>query len=141
MKKRLSAILSMGVVAVFVLTVLGGCAATQGKGKGSKPQVSVSPAEVKGAGTLAISGKGFKPNQEVEIWTMLGGVLSDISSLVKPKVEKTNGKGAFSAKWKISKRTARLLKTGSFPIIVADKDGNKLASAEFKFEKAKKKKK
>lgn len=138
MKKIHSAVLGMGVIAVFFLTVLGGCAATQGKGK--KPQVSVSPAEVKGAGTLAISGSGFKPNQEVEIWTMLGGVLSDISSLVKPKISKTNDKGAFAAKWKISRRTARLLKTGSFPIIVADKDGQKLASAEYKYEKVKKKK-
>jgi len=139
MKERLRAILGMGVVAVFVLTVLGGCAATQMKG--SKAKVSVKPAEVKGAGTLVISGSGFKPNQNVAVQTMLGGVLSDISFLVKPKLMKADAKGAFTTKWKISKRTGRLLKTGSYPITIVDGDGKKLASSKYKYEKAKKKKK
>ncbi len=135
MKKKLNGnFLGMGVAAVFFLTVLGGCAAT-------KPQVSLSPEKVKGAETLVISGSGFKANQKVAVMTMMGGVLSDISLLLKPKVKKADDKGAFTAKWKLKTRYSKLLKIGSNPITIVDKDGKKLASSKFKYEKGKKKKK
>ncbi len=129
-----------GIVAIaFFLAVLGSSAAAQYQM--SKPQVSVSPEKVKGAGTLAISGSGFKANQKVAVMTMMGGVLSDISFLVKPKLKKADDQGAFTAKWKLKKRYGKLLKTGSNPIIIVDKDGKELASSKFNYEKKKKKKK
>jgi hypothetical protein len=61
----------------------------------------------------------------------MGGVLSDVSFLAKPAIEKADDKGMVSSTWKIRGRTIkRLLKPGEHMVELVDADGNTLASAK-----------
>jgi hypothetical protein len=148
-KERLARI--SGVVAIaFFLAVLGSGFSLPFSGESGVsvaiaggPMVSVSPLPVKPKkGKVSIAGSGFKPNQAIGIRIFMGGVLSDISYLVKPKVEKTNEFGAFGATWGLNREFKRkLLKAGTtYEIAVVDEDGNTLATAPFMVDKAAKKK-
>jgi len=74
---------------------------------------------------------------------MMGGVLSDISFLVKPRPI-ANEFGAFASTWKLRGREFKrgLLKAGTaYTVTIVDEDGNTLATAPLVIDKAKKKKK
>jgi hypothetical protein len=74
---------------------------------------------------------------------MMGGVLSDISFLVKPRPI-ANEYGAFASTWKLRGREFKrgLLKAGTvYTITIVDEDGNTLATAPLVIDKGKKKKK
>jgi len=148
MKKKFSAILGIAVAAVFFLTLLGGGSFLSLFGKmaiaQAGPSVIVSPAPVKPKkGKILIAGSGFKPKQELGIRVMMGGVLSDISFLVKPRPI-VNEYGAFASTWKLRGREFKrgLLKAGTaYTITIVDEDGNTLATAPLVIDKGKKKKK
>ena len=169
--KKHSAVLSFRVAAFFFLTMFGisACAPymesameSAKDGKKAKPKMSqntslscsmsgarkscvaVSPTPAKPKkGKILIAGSGFKPKQELGIRIMMGGVLSDISFLVKPRPI-VNEYGAFASTWGLRGREFKrgLLKAGTaYTITVVDEDGNTLGTAPLVFEKAKKKKK
>ncbi len=127
-----------GIAAAFFVTLLVSAMIMPGiSGSGEAiaggPVVAVSPVPVKPKkGKIGIAGSGFKPGQRIGIRVFMGGVLSDISYLVKPKVEKANKFGAFGAMWKLKGREFKrgLLKAGStITVSVVDEDGKTLATA------------
>ncbi len=146
--KKLSAVLGMTVAAVFFMTLLGGGSFLSPFGEvaiaEAGPNVIVSPAPVKPKkGKILIAGSGYKPKQELGIRVMMGGVLSDISFLVKPRPI-ANEYGAFASTWGLRGREFKrgLLKAGTvYTITIVDEDGNTLATAPLVFDKGKKKKK
>ncbi len=146
-RKRLAGI-SGCLALAFFLTLLGGGSFLSPIGgvaiAEAGPNVSVSPAPVKPKkGKILISGSGYKPKQELGIRVMMGGVLSDISFLVKPRPI-VNEYGAFASTWGLRGREFKrgLLKAGTaYSITIVDADGNTLATAPLVFDKAKKKKK
>ena len=97
---------------------------------GAKLMVDVG-GKKKGRLQVKISASGLKAGQEVGIRTMMGGVLSDVSFLAKPSVEKADDKGMVSTTWGIRGRTIkRLLKPGDHEVMLVDGDGNTLATAK-----------
>ncbi len=146
MKKLLNVVLAMGVAAVFFLTVLGSGSSLVPFGEvaiaEAGPNVTIAPAPVKPKkGKLLIAGSGFKPKQELGIRLVMGGVLSDISYMVKP-LPVANEYGAFASTWKIKGRYFKLLKAGTaYTVWIVDQDGNTLATAPLVIDKGKKKKK
>lgn len=97
---------------------------------GAKLMVDVGDVK-KGRLQVKISASGLNAGQEVGIRTMMGGVLSDVSFLAKPAVEKADDKGMVSTTWGIRGRTIkRLLKPGDHEVMLVDGDGNTLASAK-----------
>ncbi len=146
-RKRLARI-SGCLALAFFLTLLGGGSYSFLLGEvaiaEAGPNVTVSPALVKPKkGKILIAGSGFKPKQELGIRVMMGGVLSDISFLVKPRPI-ANKFGAFASTWKLRGREFKrgLLKAGSvLSVTIVDEDGNTLATAPLVIDKGKKKKK
>lgn len=105
---------------------------------GAKLMVDVGDVK-KGRLQVKISAEGLKAGQEVGIRTMMGGVLSDVSFLAKPAVEKADDKGMVSTTWGIRGRTIkRLLKPGDHEVMLVDGDGNTLAKAKLTIPAAKK---
>ena len=95
----------------------------------------------KGRTPVMISASGLKAGQEVGLRTMMGGVLSDVSFLAKPAIEKADDKGMVSSTWAIRGRTIkRLLKPGEHTVELVDADGNMLASAKLMIPEPAKKK-
>jgi len=110
---------------------------------GMGPELGVLPAKVeyKRRVQAFISGSGFKPNQEIGIRIMMGGVLSDISYLIKPRPI-ANDNGAFASVWTLNREIRRkLLTIGSHKLTAVDEDGNELATTKLTFKKAASKKK
>ena len=106
---------------------------------GAKLMVDVGGVK-KGRLQVKISASGLKAGQEVGIRTMMGGVLSDVSFLAKPAVEKADDKGNVSTTWGIRGRTIkRLLKPGDHEVMLVDGDGNTLATAKLTIPAPKKK--
>ena len=106
---------------------------------GAKLMVEVGDVK-KGRLQVKISASGLEAGQEVGIRTMMGGVLSDVSFLAKPAVEKADDKGMVSTTWGIRGRTIkRLLKPGDHEVMLVDGDGNTLASAKLTIPAPKKK--
>ncbi len=84
----------------------------------------------KGRLQVMISASGLEGGQEVGLRTTMGGVLSDVSFLAKPAIEKADDKGMVSSTWGIRGRTIkRLLQPGEHTVELVDADGNMLASA------------
>ncbi len=147
MKKKFSVVLGIAAAAVFFLTLLGGGSYSNPFGEvaiaEAGPNITVAPVPVPyKKGNVYISGSGFKPKQELGIRVMMGGVLSDISFLVKPRPI-ANEFGAFSSVWKLNREIRRkLLKANTaYTITIVDEDGNTVGTAPLVFDKAKKKKK
>ncbi len=148
MKKKFGAVLGVSIAAVFFMTLLGGGSFLSQIGEvaiaEAGPNVTISPAPVKPKkGKILIAGSGYKPKQELGIRVMMGGVLSDISFLVKPRPI-ANKFGAFASTWKLRGREFKrgLLKAGTvYTVTIVDEDGNTLATAPLVIDKAKKKKK
>jgi hypothetical protein len=148
MEKKFRAVLGVSIAVVFFMTLLGGGSFFSPIGEvaiaEAGPNVTVSPAPVKPKkGKILISGSGYKPKQELGIRVMMGGVLSDISFLVKPRPI-VNEYGAFASTWGLRGREFKrgLLKAGTaYTITIVDENGNTLATAPLVFDKAKKKKK
>ncbi len=169
MKKIRSAVLSVRVTAFIFLIVFGisACApmadqsAMDGKKK-AKPKmaqmgllscsvagmqkscvaVSPNPVPYKRRVKVLIAGSGFKPKQELGIRVMMGGVLSDISFLVKPRPI-VNEFGAFGSVWTLNREIRRkLVKANTaYTVTVVDENGNTVGTAPLVFDKAAKKKK
>ncbi len=143
---RISAILG----AAFFLSVLSSAApvawlsgAQDSVAIAMGPEVKVLPAKVeyKRRVQAFISGSGFKPNQEVGLRIMMGGVLSDISYLVKPRPV-ANANGAFASVWTLNREIRRkLLTVGAHDLTAVDENGNELATAKLTFKKVRSKKK
>lgn len=140
--------------AVFVLVTLAGglvVLPTQEARGGwiyvkEQPTVVISPLPIpyKRRVKVTIAGSGFEPGQDVELHVVMGGVPSDISSLVKPDLE-VNEYGAFHVEWTLNREIrAKLLEPTAYTLEVVDQDGNVLAHAPLvlvKEEDEKKKKK
>ena len=106
---------------------------------GAKLMVDVGGVK-KGRLQVKISASGLKAGQEVGLRTTMGGVLSDVSFLAKPAIEKADDKGMVSSTWGIRGRTIkRLLKPGEHMVELVDADGNMLASTKLMIPKPAKK--
>ncbi len=108
-----------------------------------EPSLVVSPLPVpyKRKVKVTIAGSGFEPNQEVELHIIMGGVPSDISSLVKPQ-PKANEYGAFVVEWTIDREIrAKLLDPTPYTLEAVNEDGTVLAHAPLAFVAEKKEKK
>jgi len=107
------------------------------------PSVTVSPpvVEYKRKATVLISGSGFQPKQEVGLRIEMGGVITDISYLLRPPAT-TNEFGAFAGVWVMDDEIrAKMLTPTVYTLRAVDSDGKVLASAPLVFcdPKAKKK--
>lgn len=107
--------------------------------------VSPLPIEYKRKVKVTIAGSGFDPEQDIELHIVMGGVPSDISTLVKPDLD-VNEFGAFHVEWVLNREIrAKLLEPTAYTLEAVDGDGNVLAHAPFVLVKeeapAKKKKK
>lgn len=142
-------VLLAGFAVVFFLTVLGSSVFLSLPDVSGgwvfvehQPTVNVSPSPVpyKKKTKVTISGSGFKPQQELGIRVVMGGVLSDISFLVKPRPI-VNEFGAFSSVWTLNREIRRKLVKPStaYTITIVDEDGNTLGTAPLVLDKAKKK--
>lgn len=102
---------------------------------------SVEPKKVSSAGPILLFASGLEPGQEVGVRTMMGGVMSDVSFLAKPSIQKADANGAVASIWSVRGRTlSRLMKNGTYSIELVDADGNTLASDKLEVAvKAKKK--
>jgi hypothetical protein len=101
------------------------------------PNLKVSPesVEYKRGVEVTISGEGFKPKQEVDLWIMMGGVLSDLSFLIKPRPV-ADEQGKFKSVWKLNiEIRKKLLLPGTHTIEATDEDRKILAKAEFVLKK------
>lgn len=125
---------------VGLATVLGALFLLSTVAMAMGPKLMVNVGDVKkGRLQVKISAEGLKAGQEVGIRTMMGGVLSDVSFLVKPAVEKADDKGMVSTTWGIRGRTIkRLLKPGDHEVMLVDGDGKTLATAKLTIPAAKK---
>jgi len=105
------------------------------------PEVTILPnkVEYKRRVQAFITGSGFKPNQEIGLRIMMGGVLSDISYLVKPRPI-ANANGSFATVWTLNREIRRKLVT-THEMTAVDDDGNELAVGKLVFKKAATKKK
>ena len=120
---------------------LGGAGESVALAGGAEVTVLPKKVEYKRRVPVFISGSGFKPNQEVGIRITMGGVLSDVSYLVKPR-PKTNANGSFGSVWTLNREIRRkLVKMGKNAITIVDANGNELASGNINFVKARSKKK
>ena len=143
---RISAILG----AAFFLSVLSSAApvawlsgAQESVAIAAGPEVTILPnkVEYKRRVQAFITGSGFKPNQEIGLRIMMGGVLSDISYLVKPRPI-ANANGSFATVWTLNREIRRKLVTvGTHEMTAVDDDGNELAVGKLVFKKAATKKK
>jgi len=152
-KKKISArgLLLTGVAAVVFVAFMGSAflfSSSDATGGWvfikQQPVVTVSPSPTpyKRKTNVTIAGSGFEPNQEIGIRIMMGGVLSDISFLIKPRPV-PNEFGAFASTWKLNREIRRkLLKAATaYTLSVVDAEGNTIAHAPMVMDKAKKKKK
>jgi hypothetical protein len=107
----------------------------------AKVMVSPSPVPYQRKVKVTISGSGFAPNQDLELLMPIGGVPTDISSMVKPK-PKTDAQGAFTTVWILDNEIrGKLLEPTKYTLEVSDADGEVLAKAPFVFDKVEAKKK
>jgi hypothetical protein len=140
------------VCGIFLFTALGCSSSTDMHGEkamtasaktmtDAKVMVSPSPVPYQRKVKVTISGTGFAPNQELELLIPIGGVLSDISAMVKPK-PKTDAKGTFSTVWILDNEIrAKLMEPTSYTLEIANTDGETLAKVPFVLEKVETKKK
>ncbi|CAI8044114.1 hypothetical protein GBAR_LOCUS24493 [Geodia barretti] len=89
---------------------------------------------------VTVIGLGLTAGQEVGLRMMMGGVLSDVSFLAKPAIEKVDAKGRVMASWGVN-RELRLLANGDHEIMLVDSDGNTIATTMLTVAKPPKKKK
>ena len=89
---------------------------------------------------VTVTASGLKAGQEVGLRMMMGGVLSDVSFLAKPAIEKVDAKGRVMASWGVN-RELRLLANGDHEIMLVDSDGNTIATTMLTVAKPPKKKK
>lgn len=103
--------------------------------------VSPTPIPYKRREKVTIAGSGFEPNQEIELHIVMGGVPSDVSSIVKPD-PKPNEYGAFASEWTLNREIrAKLLEPTAYTLEAVDENGTVLAHAPFVLEKVEEKKK
>jgi len=106
----------------------------------AKVMVSPSPVPYQRKVKVSISGSGFAPNQELELLIPIGGVLSDISSIVKP-TPKTDAKGTFSTVWILDNEIrGKLMEPTGYTLEIASPDGETLATVPFVLQKVASKK-
>lgn len=105
-----------------------------------KVMVSPSPVPYERKTKVTISGSGFAPNQELELLIPIGGIPSDISSMVKP-APKTDAHGAFSSVWVLDNEIrGKLLEPTQYTLEISNSKGDVLAKTPFVLEKVEKKK-
>ena len=103
-------------------------------------KLMLEPNTVSKKTAVTVTASGLKAGQEVGLRMMMGGVLSDVSFLAKPAIEKADDKGMVSSKWTVN-RELRLLANGDHEIMLVDSDGNALAKTMLTVAKPPKKKK
>jgi hypothetical protein len=148
-KARLTRITTI-LVAAFFVSVLGSTAPLALLNGGEEslalamgPEITILPDKVpyERRVQVFITGSGFKPKQELGLRIMMGGVLSDVSYLVKPQPV-TNANGSFATVWSLDREIrGKLLEMGALDMTVVDEDGNELTKGKLNFVAAKKKSK
>ena len=119
--------------------IASGCSSVgSGKGTSMQPSATVEvavPVKMSNEATATISGKGFKPGQELIIlFTANDGLQSDIGYALKP-APKGDSSGAWRTTWKCGHFIAKkLVKAGgSYKITVTDSEFNPIAHTFVKF--------
>ncbi len=144
---RLTELVLWLMVAAFFALNLTACAvqtsqddkAAMATAPGYSVIISPTPADFQRKSTVTISGSGFKPKQQLGLRLIMGGVLSDISSAVKP-APVANEYGAFSSAWLLDGEIgAKLLGVTTYTVFVVDEDGKTLATAPLAFREGTKK--
>ncbi|MCY4485964.1 MAG: hypothetical protein OXF11_02475 [Deltaproteobacteria bacterium] len=103
-------------------------------------KLMLEPNKVSKKTAVSVTASGLKAGQEVGLRLIMGGVLSDVSFLAKPNIEKADDKGMVKSKWTIN-RELRVLSNGDHEIMLVDADGNTLAKTMLTVAKPAKKKK
>lgn len=103
-------------------------------------KLMLEPNKVSKKTAVTVTASGLKAGQEVGLRLIMGGVLSDVSFLAKPNIEKADDKGMVNTKWTIN-RELRVLDNGDHEIMLVDADGNTLAKTMLTVAKPAKKKK
>ena len=130
--------IGFSMVAVFLLTGLLSCVASNSKESGPKPIAQVAePVKMSKKAKVAINGSGFKPGQEVYIvLTDKNGIESDIGYALKPP-PKADGAGNWTTMWSCGRFIARkLVKAGDYKLTVTDMEYNTLTQATVTFVEA-----
>jgi hypothetical protein len=134
----LAAIVTLSLTACAVETAQNGKPAMV-TAPGYHVTISPTPVDYRRKTVVVITGSGFKPKQQLGLRLVMGGVLSDISSSVKPPPV-ANEYGAFSSNWLLDGEIgAKLLTPTAYTIFVVDQDGNTLATAPLSFKPEEKK--
>ena len=122
------------ILAIFVAVGYG----YSGAADDASPTVAVAaPIKMTKKASATISGKGFKPGQEVNILFMAkDGVQSDIVYALKP-APKSDDAGAWSTTWSCSDFIKRKMVEagGSYRITVTDDEYNPIAHTDVTFTK------
>ncbi len=142
----------LALCGIFLSTALGCSSSTNMHGEkamttsaktmtNAKAMVSPSPVPYQRKVKVTISGTGFAPNQDLELLIPIGGILSDISAMVKPK-PKTDAKGSFSTVWILDNEIrAKLMQPTTYTLEISNTDGETLAKVPFTLQKVETKKK
>ena len=130
-------------LSVLLSFAVAGCSSTGGgakKGAQGTPTVMVAgpvDMKLKKKATTTISGKGFKPGQEIFIlFTAKDGMQSDIGYGLKP-APKADSSGAWTTTWAVGDFIARKMVKGgeTYPVRITDSDYNTLTEASVTFSK------
>lgn len=141
--KKFTSYLGLGAAALMLaitLNVLVMVYPGSSDAEESKPAASVTVfplvAEYKPNVEVIISGAGYQPNQQLRLRIFLGGVVSDISYMVKPKPV-ANELGAFLSVWKLKREIGKKMLEplpSVYTLAVVDEESRKtLATAPLAF--------
>lgn len=126
------------VVGIFLSFGFSAVAIGESASKQATPTVETSgPIKMEAKATVTLSGKGFKPGQEVNLlFTAEDGMQSDISYGLKP-APKADDSGAWSTTWAAGDFVdVKMVKTGkAYKITVTDSDYQPLAQTSVEFAK------
>ncbi len=111
--------IAFAVVLAVVLALAASAAFAQ-----EKPSVALAPDKGKAEAALKISGKGFQPNEEVDIVLILGEGLRVGLGTAKVEVVVADDKGAFEAESAVPK----MAKPGEYKIEVIGSKGSEASA-------------
>jgi len=129
--------ITASLVTVFFVIALTGmltaCASRSG-GLASGASVEIPQVKMSKKATVVITGKGFKPGQEINIVLITNdGVRTDIGYALKP-APKSDDSGSWVTTWNAGQLVAKkLVKKGANKIMIYDGDYNQLAQGAVVF--------
>jgi hypothetical protein len=131
MKKRLGL-----VIAVLFAMSLAGCSAVSGPGAAGPTLAGGLSARLDNAGKIELSGSGFKKGMEIHLLlTTDDGVQSNIDYALDPQ-PLADANGSWRSTWSYGRFVKKkLVKEGTYPLVVVDEDYRTLARTTVTFTK------